>query len=95
MAKHLELTPRLGLLASWVRPGAKLADVGTDHAYLPVWLMLHGGVSSAIASDLRVRPLPPGPGERRGLGCCRPAGFAAVRRSFRHWAGGVRQAIRN
>ena len=46
MAKHLELTPRLGLLASWVRPGAKLADVGTDHAYLPVWLMLHGGVPS-------------------------------------------------
>ena len=57
MAKHLELTPRLGLLASWVRPGAKLADVGTDHAYLPVWLMLHGGVSSAIASDLRPGPL--------------------------------------
>lgn len=57
MAKHLELTPRLGLLASWVRPGAKLADVGTDHAYLPVWLMLHGGVSSAIASDLRSGPL--------------------------------------
>lgn len=57
MAKHLELTPRLQLLADWVRPGAKLADVGTDHAYLPVWLSIHGRVTAAIASDLRAGPL--------------------------------------
>lgn len=57
MPKHLELTPRLALIASWVRSGAKLADVGTDHAYLPVWLTLHGRVASAIASDLRSGPL--------------------------------------
>lgn len=57
MARHLELTPRLALIASWVPPGAKLADVGTDHAYLPVWLTLHGRVTSAIASDLRRGPL--------------------------------------
>ena len=57
MAKHLELTPRLQLLADWVPQGARLADVGTDHAYLPVWLSLHGRVSCAIASDLRKGPL--------------------------------------
>lgn len=57
MPKHFELPPRLALIAGWVRPGAKLADVGTDHAYLPVWLSLHGRVSSAIASDLRKGPL--------------------------------------
>lgn len=57
MAKQLELTARLQQLADWVRPGAKLADVGTDHAYLPVWLDIHGRVSSAIASDLRKGPL--------------------------------------
>jgi tRNA (adenine22-N1)-methyltransferase len=51
------LTPRLQLLADWVRPGAALADVGTDHGYLPVWLALEGRVSSAIASDLRPGPL--------------------------------------
>lgn len=55
--RHLELSPRLGLLAGWVRPGARIADVGTDHAYLPVWLSLHDRVSSAIASDLRKGPL--------------------------------------
>ena len=57
MAKQLELTPRLQLLADWVPQGTRLADVGTDHAYLPVWLILHGRVSCAIASDLRKGPL--------------------------------------
>ena len=55
--KQLELTPRLALLASWVPEGARLADIGTDHAYLPVWLMLAGRLRSAIASDLRAGPL--------------------------------------
>jgi tRNA (adenine22-N1)-methyltransferase len=59
MEKHgkLELTPRLALLADWVRPGAALADVGTDHGFLPVWLVLRGRVTRAIASDLRPGPL--------------------------------------
>lgn len=55
--KQLELTPRLALLASWVSEGARLADIGTDHAYLPVWLMLAGRLRAAIASDLRAGPL--------------------------------------
>ena len=55
--RDFELTPRLRLLADWVPPGARLADVGTDHAYLPVWLRLHGRVVSAIACDLRKGPL--------------------------------------
>lgn len=57
MEKHLELSPRLALLAGWVPPGARLADVGTDHGLLPVWLRLHGRIASAIASDLRPGPL--------------------------------------
>ena len=57
MAKQLELTPRLQLLADWVPPGAALADIGTDHGHLPIWLRIHGRVASAIASDLRKGPL--------------------------------------
>lgn len=51
------LTPRLALLAGWVPQGACLADVGTDHAYLPVWLTVQGRLTAAIASDLRKGPL--------------------------------------
>lgn len=57
MAKQLELSRRLQLLADWVPQGAAFADVGTDHAYLPVWLCVQGRVRSAIASDLRRGPL--------------------------------------
>lgn len=57
MTKKLELSPRLSLLAEWVPHGARLADIGTDHALLPVWLRLHGRIASAIASDLRPGPL--------------------------------------
>lgn len=59
MAKtgKLELSPRLQLLADWVPSGVRIADIGTDHAFLPVWLVLHGKVVSAIASDLREGPL--------------------------------------
>ena len=55
--RRIELTPRLQAVADWVPEGAKLADVGTDHAYLPAWLVQNGRVSSAIASDLREGPL--------------------------------------
>lgn len=57
MEKRLELSARLALLAGWVPQGTRLADVGTDHGFLPVWLRLHGRVASAIASDLRPGPL--------------------------------------
>lgn len=48
---------RLQLCASMVRPGAALADIGTDHAYLPIWLAKQGLVKRAIAADIRLGPL--------------------------------------
>lgn len=57
MAKKLELTPRLRMVAELVPAGARLADVGTDHAYLPAALILEGRIPSAIAADLRRGPL--------------------------------------
>ena len=55
--RALGLPPRLRLIANWVPEGAYLADVGTDHGYLPTWLLLRGSIRGAIASDLRKGPL--------------------------------------
>ncbi len=52
-----KLTPRLRAVADRVPEGARLADVGTDHAYLPVWLLLQGRIPSALCTDLRPGPL--------------------------------------
>lgn len=53
----MELTARLQSVADQVPQGAVLADIGTDHAYLPVWLLLDGRIEHAIAADLREGPL--------------------------------------
>lgn len=51
------LGARLRLAASFVRPGVTVADIGTDHAYLPVWLVCSGHNPSALACDVRSGPL--------------------------------------
>lgn len=53
----VKLSPRLALVSKMVRPGVRLADIGTDHAYLPVSLINEGKINSAIAADVRVGPL--------------------------------------
>lgn len=54
---EIKLTPRLRAAADWVPEGARLCDVGTDHAYLPTALTLEKRISHAIASDIRKGPL--------------------------------------
>lgn len=55
--KALRLQPRLRCIAESVPAGARLVDVGTDHAYLPVWLLREGRIPCAIASDINKSPL--------------------------------------
>lgn len=50
------LDTRLQGIAQLVRPGSRVADIGTDHAHLPVWLVEQGVCPCAIASDLRPGP---------------------------------------
>ena len=52
-----ELSPRLRMVGELVPAGARLADVGTDHAYLPAALLLEGKIPWAVAADLRRGPL--------------------------------------
>ena len=49
------LSKRLKAVASLVKKGSSVADVGTDHGYIPVYLIENDIVSSAIAMDINVR----------------------------------------
>lgn len=53
----LQLTNRLQQVADFIEPCDCMADIGTDHAYLPAWLIEHGRVRRAIASDIHPLPL--------------------------------------
>ncbi len=66
----MELAERLAALAFHVPAGSMVADIGTDHAYLPIYLVEKGICTRVIATDLN-----PGPFrsagrkvEERGLG---------------------------
>lgn len=53
----MQLQPRLALLAEMVPRNCRMADVGTDHGYLPVYLMQQGHIAAAIAADIVEGPL--------------------------------------
>lgn len=51
------LDSRLYLAASFVREGSVVADIGTDHAYIPIYLLLTNKSKSTIAADINEGPL--------------------------------------
>ena len=55
--KNLNLQPRLRCLADLVPDHARLADIGTDHGYIPVYLLQQGRIDHAIAADIGAEPL--------------------------------------
>lgn len=50
------LSPRLTAVAACVLPGRPLADIGTDHAYVPVTLVAAGDVPAAVATEVHAQP---------------------------------------
>ncbi len=53
----ISLDGRLMSCANYVRAGAVFADIGTDHGYLPVFLLTAGRIGRAYLADINAQPL--------------------------------------
>ena len=51
------ISSRLLACCNYISPGDRVADVGTDHGYLGIWLLTQGKARSVIASDIVPGPL--------------------------------------
>ena len=47
MRTEVKLSKRLERIASFVQPGSRVADIGTDHGYVPIWLVRKGPLERA------------------------------------------------
>lgn len=66
---NIPLSPRLAACANFISPGDRVADVGTDHGYLGIWLVTQGIAPSVIASDVRPGPLSAAQTNAQRFGC--------------------------
>lgn len=53
----MQLSKRLSAIASMVEERECLADVGTDHGYIPIFFVEQGKIARAIAMDINEGPL--------------------------------------
>lgn len=53
----IEISKRLQTIASYVPQGSIVADIGTDHAYLPIYLIQNKLAKHVIAMDVKQEPL--------------------------------------
>lgn len=54
---NIKLDERLSTCAEFIRENSVLADVGTDHAYLPAFLLKQGKIRFALCCDINEKPL--------------------------------------
>ncbi len=52
----MNIGARLETIGKYVPENCVLADIGTDHAYLPVWLLKNNKISFAVAGDIADGP---------------------------------------
>ena len=53
----MKLSKRLQAIADFIEDGAAVADIGTDHGFIPVYLALKGTAGNIIASDISASSL--------------------------------------
>ncbi|WP_268913128.1 tRNA (adenine(22)-N(1))-methyltransferase [Lentilactobacillus sp. SPB1-3] len=51
------LSVRLATVGKYVKPNSRLADIGSDHAYLPINLALNGIIKYGVVGEVREGPL--------------------------------------
>ena len=55
--KNIKISKRLLAAAELCRQGSFIADVGTDHAYLPIYLANEGKIRGGVVSDINKGPI--------------------------------------
>lgn len=53
----MKLSKRLQTISDFVKKGAVVADIGTDHAHIPIYLIKNNIISRAYACDINAGPL--------------------------------------
>ena len=53
----MKLSKRLQTISDFVKKGAVVADIGTDHAHIPIYLIKNNIISKAYACDINAGPL--------------------------------------
>ena len=85
---RVTLSPRLQACCNFIAPGDRVADVGTDHGYLGIWLLQQGIARSVIASDIAPGPLSAALRNAQKYGftdkitCCLSDGVCSIPRDF-------------
>ena len=67
--QEFQLSERLLTIASHVSAGETVADIGTDHGYIPIWLLSHGITQNVILTDVNEGPLRKAQGNLFSI-CC-------------------------
>ena len=53
----MNISDRLKTVASLITAGNSVADIGTDHGYIPIYLALNDLTKKAVAMDINEGPL--------------------------------------
>ena len=55
--KNIQLSKRLKFVSDFITPGYVLADIGTDHGFIPIYMIQEGKTPKAFAMDINEGPL--------------------------------------
>ena len=51
------MSPRMMMIVKSIKPCSKVFDTGTDHAFIPIYLIQNNICETAVASDVKIGPV--------------------------------------